>query len=279
MADTQITWRGLALGGGGDLHVDSITGWDEYPEITDFSEARVRAHGDHAGDLYSRARIVTATGSIASPANRNTLAQQLMAATRLGSAIEDLTIETFGQSLTSGARLIRRSLNIDSDGYAAGAVPFALQWRCPDPLRYGAAVTASTGLPVVSGGLTYSLAYSLTYGAAGNPGQLTIRNGGTADTTVVFTVSGSLPLGFAISSTSGELISYPLAVGASQPVVIDTGAGTVLLEGTSDRRAYLTSADWMTVPAGTSRTFQFTSLGGTYDPTATLTASVKPAYW
>jgi hypothetical protein len=276
VADTQVTWHGLTLGAG-DYHVEAITGWDELADLKDLSQPRARSHGDHVGDLFSQARIVTATGSIASPTARDALAQAVLAASPVSSAVEDLTIETFGQQLTAGARLIRRSLPVGDD-YPAGKVPFALQWRCPDPLRYGPSRFDSTGLPTAGGGLTYPLVYPIDYGVAGDAGSITLTNEGTADATIQFTVTGSLPAGFEISSL-GQRITYPLAVPAGQVITVDTATGSVLVEGTSDRRADLTSADWLVIPPGTSLRVQFTSLGGAYDPAATLAARWRPAYW
>jgi hypothetical protein len=275
--DTQVTWRGLTIGGGGNgFHVAEITGWDDLPDPVDMSQPRVRGHGDHVGDLYSQARIVLVTGTIADRAARDTLAGALLTAGPLTSTVEDLTVDTLGRALTAGARLIRRSLPVGDD-YPSGVIPFALQWRCPDPLRYGAPQTAATGLPAAGGGLTYPLAYPLGYGAAGQTGQITLPNAGTADTTIVFTVTGPLPAGFELSA-AGRRITYPVAVPAGQTITVDTAAGSVLVEGTSDRRASLTSAGWLTVPAAGSLTVQFTSLGG-YDPAATVTATWRAAHW
>jgi hypothetical protein len=279
MTDTAVTWRGITIGGGGDFHVEEITGWDDLPDITSYDQARSRGHGDHTGSQYARARIVTVSGSIASPTARNTLARALIAGSPVETdLLEDLSIQTFGQVLTAGARLIRRSLPV-GENYAAGVVPFALQWKCPDPLRYGAPQPPiSTGLPTSTGGLVYPLTYGLTYGTAGNPGQVALTNPGTADAAIVFTVTGGLSSGFEVSA-AGQRITYPYEVPAGQTLVIDTAAGSALVEGTADRRGYLTNSDWMQVPAGGSLTVQFTSLGGAYDPAATLTASTRPAYW
>ena len=277
MSDTEITWAGLTLGGDGPYIVDKVEGWDELPDIGSLDSPRVRGHGDHVGGQFGRSRIVTVEGKVADLEARDTLVRALQAATVVSSVVEDLSVDMFGQRLTAGARVARRAVTTGLN-YSVGEVPFALQWRCPDPLRYGDAVTATTGLPTAGGGLAYPLAYPLDYGQPGNPGQLTLPNAGTADTPVRFDVTGPLPAGFELSSAAGRLV-YPLAVPAGQTVTIDTATGSVVVEGTADRRMYLTYTDWMQVPAGGSLMVQFTSLSTDYDPAATVTATVREAHW
>lgn len=287
MADLEVTWRGITLGGDAlpDVDVEQISGWDDLPDLQDMSQPRTRGHGDHPGDLFSQARVVTVTGTIASRRARDTLARVLMAGSPVSSPVEPLTIETFGRSLTAGARLVRRSLPV-GENYAAGNVPFVLQWRCPDPLRYGPEQSLSTGLPTSAGGLVFPLFGSgaLNWGPPDASGQLTLVNPGTADAGIDLAVTGGLQAGFEVSA-AGERITYPTAVPAGQTVDIDTAAGTVLVEGTADRRGELLRADWFLVPAaapdGTpgSLTLQFTSLGGPYDPAARLTARWKETTW
>jgi hypothetical protein len=91
-------------------------------------------------------------------------------------------------------------------------------------------------------------------------------------------VTGPLPSGFELSAYGRRLL-YPVAVPAGQTVTIDTAAGTVVVEGTANRRAELVVADWLTVPAGSTSTVQFTSLGGAYDPAAIVTATYASAWW
>lgn len=281
MSDTQVTWGSLVVGGGGDYHVEEITGWDDLPEITSYDQPRARGHGDHVGSQFARSRIVTVSGSIANRAARDSLARTLMTLSPVSTdAITDLTIETFGQALSAGARLIRRSLPV-GDNYPAGAVPFALQWKCPDPLRYGAAqAPQSTGLPTSSGGMAFPMVFPMDFGTSGNPAQITLTNDGTAPAPIQATVTGSLPSGFEISTTAGQRIRYELSVSAGETLTLDTSVGLLTTNGGADRRAYLTVADWIQVPPLSSVTLQFSSLGGAYDPAATLTVpAFRSASW
>lgn len=288
MADTEITWRGLTLGGDSPYIVQSVAGWDDLADLNDLSQARVRGHGDHVGDLYSQARIVTVTGKIADVDQRDALAEALRRRSTVRSALDDLTIETLGQRLTAQARVLRRSLAV-GETYAVGEVPFSLQFRCPDPLRYGPAKTASTGLPTAGGGMAYPLTYPLTYGSPGASGQIVLTNTGDADAGIVFDVvagaTTGLPFGWEVSA-AGQRITYPTAVPPGQDIAVDTAAGTVLAEGTADRAGELTNSDWLLVPAADpdtglpgTLTVQFTSLGGTYDPGTLLTATWKDTTW
>lgn len=278
MADTEVMWSGLTLGGDTGYILEEITGWEDLPDVTSYDTARSRGHGDHVGDQYARSRIVTVSGKIANVSSRDEMARALQNATRVGSAVNNLTVDLLGLALTAGARVTQRSVSIGGN-YSVGEIPFAVQWRCPDPLRYGLTQTpASIGLPSTSGGLPYPLSYPLNYGSAGTPGQITLTNSGTADTSILFTVTGPLPSGFEISA-GGQRLTYAAEVPAGQVITLDTGTGIVLAEGTADRRGNLTKADWLQVPAGSSITVQFTSLGGTYDAAATLSASWRSAWW
>jgi hypothetical protein len=282
VADLSVTWRGLTLGGPGNgpYHVEEITGWDDWPETTNLGQARTRGHGDFPGEQYARARIVTVSGTISSRQARDHLAQLLLDDTPVTSDVEDLAIETFGRPLTAGAQLVRRSLPVALD-YASGSVPFALQWRCPDPLRYGPEKRASTGLPTPGTGLQFPLfaGGGLDFGSLGASGQMTLTNDGSADAGVVFgVVFGETHPGFELSA-AGQRITYSAPVPARQTITVDTDAGTVVAEGTADRGSELTAADWLTVPRRGSLTVQFTSLGGIVDTVALATARWKDAHW
>lgn len=291
MGYATISWRGLTLGGdgGGRYRIQSIEGWEDLPPVRSGDESRARAHGDHAGQQLATGRTITAKGVFVDRDDTLGLFLAMQAATPLRDAddptLDELTITSRGRTLTSFARVVRRSLPQDIDNNN-GTNKWALQWTAPDPLRWGAVQSPlSTGLPTSGGGLVYPLVYPLSYGTGGNPGQITLTNPGTAPAPIAFQVVGGLPLGWEVSS-AGERLTYPVEVPAGQTLFGDTGYGTLLAEGTADRRNNLINADWIQVPAaatdgtpGTS-TLQFTSLGGAYDAAAQLLVpQPRGAYW
>lgn len=278
MSGPSILWRGLALGAGTPFKVTSIEGWEDLVGVDSEDQPRTRGDGEFDSELWGQARVVTIEGHFVSRDAAPALVAALQAVTGIRNTVDALQITNLDRTLTAFGRIRRRSLPTGMT-LNVGLQRYTLQWRCSDPLRYGPQQNPSTGLPTSGTGLTYPLSYPLDYGTPGNPGQIVLDNTtGTADASMLLTVNGSLPLGFEVSS-AGQRLTYPVAVPAGQPVVMDTAVGTVKVEGTADRRINLTNADWLRVPAGQAATLQFTSLGGTYDPAATLSAQFRPASW
>lgn len=288
---TIVTWRNLVLTAATGHRIESVEGWESLPSARYDKQPRARAHGTHRSPVYADERVVTVTGECHSLAERDALLLQLQAGmtfTDEDGDEEPLTISLGGRTLTAWAQLLRCDPVVAVGSWNVGQIRWVAQWRCPDPLRYGPErPPATTGLPTTGGGLTYPLTYPLTYGTAGATGQITLSNAGTADAPIVFEVNGGTTTGlegFEISA-AGRRITYPMTTPPGQPVVIDTGAGTVLVEGTADRRGELTYADWLLVPRADPYTgqpgtlaVQFTSMGG-YDADALLSAWVRDTYW
>lgn len=85
---------------------------------------------------------------------------------------------------------------------------------------------------------------------AGAPFSGAFANGGNADAHPVYTVHGSWPAGFRITTGAGA-IEYPSPVHPSTPVRIDNRTGEVMVGGV-DQTYRLTRRDWVTVPAGSA---------------------------
>lgn len=282
MNPTSAAWRGLTLGAGTEFRLREVEGWEELPGPRYDKQPRARGHGVHPSRVWADERVVTLTGYCWTDTQRDALLEQLQAGLVFGGEdLEPLTITVAGRTLTCSAQILAARAVLARGEWGLGRFGWVAQWRCPDPIRYGTpGPSLSTGLPTAGGGLTYPLAYPLDYGAAGVTGQVTVVNGGTAPAPIAFRVTGGLPSGFEVSADTGGRLVYVEAVPAGQTLHADTGAGTLLAEGTSERRGNLTVADWPQVPAKGSLTLQFTSLGGAYDPAASLTVpEPRAAYW
>lgn len=277
MQPTSVVWRDLSLATGATTpyRIVSLEGWSQRPAARYDKQLRSRAHGAHSSPVWADERIVTVEGRCAAEEERDALFLALDQRFTFDGGEEPLTVSIAGRTLTAAAQLLRYDPIMVAGQWGVGRFGWIAQWRCPDPLRYGPVQPASTGLPTSGGGLVYPLTYGLSYGAAGNPGQIVLANDGTADAPILFTVTPPAAGGFEISA-AGQRLTYPVTT--AETLTIDTGAGTVLAQGTADRRANLTNADWIQVPAGGSITVQFTSLGA-YDGAATLAASWRSASW
>lgn len=163
-------------------------------------------------------------------------------------------------------------------------VKYQLQLLAPDPYKYGATSSASTGFGAapVGAGLVFNLFPSpstLDFGAQGTTGTVTISNPGTAESSVKFTVVGPTPSGgFVITDEStGKTITFLGAVPSGSVLVLDGSDGSVVIDGSADRLGDTIVQAWPQIPAGGSRDFLFTPLGGS--TAALLTAETTATYW
>lgn len=166
----------------------------------------------------------------------------------------------------------------------ARAFDFAIDMHALDPLRYGPAVSVSTGLPTAGTGITYPITYPISYGVAGDPGRVTVSNPGTVDTFSLLEVTGGMSGGFElVEGTTGRTLRFERPIPDGSTIYLNPRTGRVSMDGPSDVSRYLTRSEFWSVPAAVggvpgSRLIQFNSLGVvTGNPT--LTARTAPAYW
>ncbi len=131
-------------------------------------------------------------------------------------------------------------------------------------------------------GLDWSDPVGLDWGSAGATGVMALTNPGTAPAWPVFTISaGANPLvnPTITDQASGRSLRYSGTLLAGDVLVINTNpfARTVTLNGSGDRRPFLTRAEWFSVPKGTSAAIVFGA--DIYSATAQLSATLDPAYF
>lgn len=258
------------------LWLDDIPGWKDGPGVRRERAARMNAHGEFSERGWRDARLVTIEGDATCPSEEVTaLAEQQLAAVLADGLAGVLEVtDTATVPMSCGTYLFSEpKIEYKNDT----TLTFQLQFICPKPRKYGAALNAVTGVATAGGGLGYPLGDPLDYGVAGVPGTVTLANAGTADTAPTFTVTGPTPNGFTITHVqSGRQLVYSDAVLPGQTVRLDTSDASVLLEGYADRSAKLTVREWTRLARNTAGTWLFEASGSTG---AQLIAEVRPAWW
>lgn len=258
------------------LWLDELKGWTDGPGVRRDRTARLNAHGEFSERGWREARLVTIAGEATCPNDSvAALAEQELAAILadgLSGVLEVTDSATVDMSI--GAGLFADPKIGHSNDLT---LTYQIQFLCPKPRKYGAAVIDQTSIATPGGALEYPLDDPLDYGAPGDPGTATLANTGTADTAPAFTVTGDMPSGFTITHVqSGSRLVYSDAVLAGQTVRIDVADGTVWLEGNADRTSKLTVREWVRVPKKTTATWLFEAPGSTG---AQMIVEMRPAWW
>lgn len=236
-AALSVSWRGLTFGGGPgtDFRVKDLQGWQELPAYSSDSVKYV-GHGELLSPITLAARTVTLTGFVFSPSARDSLAQTINAAMvplRNTMVTEPLAVTFAGQTLTADARPVRGGY-ADVTGWSLGRFGFALQWLCSDPLRYGAWESYLSVLGQPGTGLALPTTMPATIPANPVGGGLTVTNRGSAWAPAVYTIQGPvISPGVIVNAGSDlqQLMTFPLALGATDVLTIDTKKGAGFLNG------------------------------------------------
>ena len=258
-----------------------LTGWDEPPDARQAFTPRIAANGSFDAPVYDDTRTISWMGVLRAPDRATREAMKL-------------TLASVARALRDGADLVGHDEDGDRTVHAkrspgwkiAPFGPLGLQYQavvaCPDPYKYGPAVTQSTGLPTrPPAGLAFPLFTTvgvLDFGLPGTTGQVTLSNPGTTEAFLTFTITGPVLGGFNLTDVgSGRSITYAGDVPTGGTVlIVDSATGRATLNG-ADRSGELTTKQWWSVPAGGSSTIQFSTLGAA-GQTGTMSASLSPTY-
>jgi hypothetical protein len=222
---------------------------------------------------------VTLEGYCIDPAGRSTLLTAFTAAAAIAGDAQPgaLSVTFAGRTLTAAARMTRSAMTLKNWG--VGHFGWAVEWWCPDPVRYGPGrvrVDAPGGRP---GRARVPPRSPLDFGPLATLGRLTLTNPGSAPSYPRFTVTGPLVGGFElVEVNSGRRLRLERDVPDGSTVVIDAKAGSVSYDGQGGYEGYLTARQWWPIPPMGSAVVLFTALGAP-DPSALLTVQYAPAYW
>lgn len=254
-------------------HCATLDGWDS-PDVRQTLTEREGDHGAYAGPVYLQERVVTLAGKAVCPDYASTYSaiERVKAAAGLGD-----TVLTVYEGVARQAT-VRRSGRVLAQRLTDRVVDWSVQVTAADPRLYAVTETSATlRLPSVSGGLTFPIAFPITFSATVVVGDVAVVNDGSFETRPVITFTGpvSQPQ-ITVTGPDGttSMLTYGGDIAAGDTLVLDTDAHTVLYNGTANRRALLVGS-WPTLPPGQSLV---TFRAGAASPTATCTITYRSAW-
>lgn len=224
------------------------TGWAGSTGVRGMTDDRPRQDGGESGESFRKARLVTVSGRVEAPDHDSLIAGM----ERLSALLSNPQVATLAVTSEAGLRRqadVELADDVDITQVSGRWARWTLDLRAPDHRKYGDEQTAQTGLPVATTGLTLDAVTGVTLdavtgvtlAAGGADGLVQVTNGGRAATHPVLEFVGPV-LGPRVQSlTTGLSLDFSTDVPAGQSLLIDTYAGTVLLNGVTDRRVDLSA--------------------------------------
>jgi len=239
--DGRLEYNGVLLGDDITTFCTTITGWDDLCDVSTASADLAMYHGGRVGRYYARPRTITWTGVVNSATDTDF--PTTIAALRAGFGVNraetqiPIYIRTHDTTLQCYGSVTRRSIPNDRIFGCARIADLSVQFYCPDPRRYSlTSTTLVTDFPALTeDGLDYPLVYPLDYGAAAATGSASFSTSGDAPVPVVYTFTGPCVNPKLTNSTTGAHVAFSLTLVSGDKLVLDTAAGTAVLNGTADR--------------------------------------------
>lgn len=239
------------VGGQVEAWLTDLAGWFGGVGVSDTGSQRKLGHGFFSVPSLRTSREMTLSGTLIFMEERDrSVADRFLSGMLWDGEFGELEVSTDELTLVSRVKLAGEIKH----AYAGTeAINFQIPLTAPDPFLYAPARTYQIFPAGAGEGLRYPLfantraPSSLDWGA-GAPLGGAAANQGNADAYPVYTVHGSWPAGFRITTGRGA-IEYPSPVHPSNPVRIDNRTGEVMAGGI-DQTYRLTTRDWVAVPAG-----------------------------
>lgn len=274
----QGYFNGLQFGPGSDVQLVGIQGLRGMPALRSGDIPIPLRDGSYPGVDLLDERIFTLDLLVTVTADpfENVLQNVGTAFQTIMDPRKQLPFQFLLPGWTSPKQIICRptkgGLPIDGD-FVFHKVPVAVEMTASDPLVYDTVLqAASTGLPSPAGGLTFPAVFPAVFGTSSG-GSMQLVNSGNYATEPVFTIQGPALNPYMMLLETGQFMRLNMSLTASDSLVVDMHARTVMLNGTAARfNAVATGSSWFGLPPGTS-TIQVGSADG-----AQVTASFSVAF-
>lgn len=282
------TLNGLPLGSGTYYRLIGMTGWFDSASAPLGGAAslapRMQGHGSWPLPYFTPTRVVTMLIAVEAPVPYfdgavSSLAQatqpQLDAT---GMPVEiAVTVQLGGAQQTAYGSVSSRVIPTIAPDYSNGVAFATVEITCSDPRRFGDAVSDSTALPMVSGGLSWPISWPISWPGTQVSGDVSLYNPGDVSGPMTLRIDGPCASPTVTHAETGAalVLSTDLTVAAGDWLDIDCEARTVLYNGQVSRNGYLTSRGWFGFEPG-QNTIGFNS--GGYNSSALLTVTGTPAW-
>ncbi|TFD80716.1 hypothetical protein E3T54_02955 [Cryobacterium sp. Sr8] len=257
---------------GVDWALESFDGWGATGSTLSVTQ-KPRGNGGWAGGAYAQPRTLAIAGKFYAP---NAGAARA-ALDRLNAAcsLSETTLTVFEPGLARTVA-VRRSDDVIHDWITPTYCSWSVQVIAPDPRKLSATLTASTGLPSTSGGLTVPFTVPFSITAATVSGQVNLTNTGNTSGPVLLRIDGPCvgPMVTHVGSGLSMVFASSLVLNAGEWLDIDMEARQVLANGQSSRSGYVTSRGWSSFTSGPN-TWAFTA--ASFSAGALLTVIATPA--
>jgi hypothetical protein len=259
-----ISSTGAIVGAGTNgISLLSVTGLRDLSSVRSGDESRPQADGAYPGMNYLGERVLTIKWELTLAAGLETALQVLSAAFQnvpdpssicmtagdylrqtagIGAfkPVSSLQVQLPGRSLPLlvFGRPTKHAVPIDLN-YQWGQSQPVTEWTSPDGVIYDTiVVSASTGLPSPTSGLTWPAAFPWTFGSSAG-GSLALNNTGTYPARPLFVIQGPVSYPKITNTNTGQYMYLNIVLGASDTLVLDHQAGTVTLNATANRNNLL----------------------------------------
>lgn len=285
LLEGQFQVRDLVMGPGTQYEILRGTNPFQRNVRADQGGARAWNHGSWSGVEWMSEAVVPLTirvrGGSATVASWLSAHQALMAAfAPVGEAVADAELRFMlggTEFLMRGRpRMVEPDIQLINSGKSITQAAFVAL----DPFIYAGTETVAGpfGLPEFTGGLLVPFTVPFTVDGVLVDGFADLTNAGTADTPLSVRIDGPVQEPrMTLQRDDGviQTLRFAFDLEAGQWLDVDTGARTVMLNGTSSRRGQ-TAGDFPILPPGT-HTLQFRA--GDYNDEAQMTVTFRSAWW
>lgn len=270
----------LAFGAGTPYKLVGLSGWQAMAAAplggAQSLAPKQTRNGSWPLDFWSPSRVVTLALTIEDSLDSfQGSVDALLTATQPGANVT-VGVQVGGVYTTVTGQISNRDAPTGLE-YPTGYTAAAVEVTCAEARRFGLEVSATTPLPMSTGGLTFPATWPAVWAATSATGVATLANPGNTDGPVWLQINGPVtaPMVTHVGAGAPDVFAYSGSISAGDWLAVDMENRVVLYNGQSSRNNLVTSRGWSSLEPGTN-TFAFNA--SSYSSSASLVVTGMPAW-